>query len=228
MKKAIVTGATGYIGANLTRRLVESNIAVGIIKRSSSNMIRIDDVKKNLSVFDYDGTTESLIKAMKEFQPDVVFHLASSVIARHKTEDIEKMINSNVLFGRQLLEAMKINGINKIVNTSTAWQGSDSVRFNAVSLYTVLKQSFEDILLFYANLYGIKSISLRLPDTYGPNDSRSKILNLVHRVAQTDETLKMSAGEQEMDIVYIDDVVDGFVCASEMIENREKILMSTR
>jgi len=223
MNRALVTGATGYIGANLTRKLVDSNVLVGIIKRPSSKTDRLDDIKQNLSIFDYDGSTESLIKALKEFQPDVVFHLASSVIARHKTKDIEKLINSNVLFGTQILEAMQLNSISKIVNTSTSWQMVEQrLKFNPFTLYTVLKQSFEDILLFYTNVHCIKSISLRLPDTYGPNDSRSKILNLVHKAAQTGETLKMSAGEQEMDILYINDVVDGFIVASELLESTEE------
>jgi nucleoside-diphosphate-sugar epimerase len=222
MRKVLITGATGYIGANLTQRFVDSNVLVGIIKRPSSNMSRLNNVRQNLLTFDYDGSTESLIKALREFQPDVVFHLASSVIARHKTEDLETLINSNILFGTQLLEAMQLNGVNKIVNTSTSWQMREQLKFNPFTLYTALKQAFEDILFFYANVYDIKSISLRLPDIYGPNDDRSKILNLVHKAAKTGNILEMSAGEQEMDILYIDDVVDGFIVAGDVLESVEK------
>lgn len=222
MKKALITGATGYIGFNLLQKILKRGWNVAIIKRASSNISNIKNITSQAQMFDYNGSTESLKQAIGTYQPEVIFHLASSSIARHKTEDIENLIQSNILFGTQLLEAMQVCGIDKIVNTSTSWQTPGGTKYKSFSLYTALKQAFEDILQFYANVHGIKSVSLRLPDTYGPNDSRAKILNLVQRAARSGELLKMSAGEQEMDLLYIDDIVDGLICASELLEKIEQ------
>ncbi|WP_214659335.1 NAD-dependent epimerase/dehydratase family protein [Candidatus Formimonas warabiya] len=218
IKKAIITGATGYIGFHLTRRLLQLGWQVAVIKRPSSSIGKLERYKGNVEFFDYNCSTESLKQAMDVFRPDIIFHLASCVIARHKTEQIENLINSNVLFGTLLLEAMHLSGVDKIVNASTAWQTAGGCDYKPFSLYAATKQAFEDILQFYSNVYGIKSISLRLPDTYGPDDSRSKILNLVHRAAQSGEPLKMSAGEQEMDLLYIDDVLNGFIKGAELLQ----------
>ena len=127
-------------------------------------------------------------------------------------------MQSNVLFGTQLLEAMQLCGVDKIVNTSTSWQTAGGAEYNPFSLYTATKQAFEDILHFYTNTYEIKAISLRLPDSYGADDTRAKILNLVRKAAQSGEQLKMSGGEQEMDFLCTDDIVDGFIKASELLE----------
>lgn len=222
MRTALVTGATGYIGANLTKKLIELDWAVGVIKRPNSSLDRLEDCKQEVELFEYDGSVESLKQSMIGFKPEVIFHLASNVVIRHKCEDVDNLIQSNILFGTQLLEVMHLYGVEKMVNTSTSWQTPEGTEYKPYSLYAALKQAFEGILQFYANVYGIKSISLRLPDVYGPNDSRSKILNLVQRAAQNGEQLRMSAGEQEMDLLYIDDVVDGFIKASELIEKTKQ------
>ncbi|HBW35511.1 NAD(P)-dependent oxidoreductase [Desulfosporosinus sp. BICA1-9] len=222
VKKAIITGGTGYIGSSLTRQLVKQGWEIGIIKRPNSGLDKLESFKDDLEFFDYNGSTESLKQAMETFHPDIVFHLASCFIGRHKTDQIEDLIHSNVLFGTQLLEAMQLSSVVKIINASTSWQTVGGMEYNPFSLYTSTKQAFEDILHFYTNTYGIKAISLRLPDSYGADDTRAKILNLVRKATQSGEQLKMSGGEQEMDLLYINDIVDGFIKASELLEEGQR------
>ena len=219
MKRAIITGATGYIGYNLVIKLIKLGWSVAIIKRPLSDTSRMKEY--NLEMFDYDGTIDSLKKAFNEFKPDGVFHLASEIVIKHNEEDIDRLIKSNILFGTQVLEAMNSCGIKKFINTSTFWQTPEGKEYNPYSFYTSLKQAFEDILKFYANENHIKSISLRLPDVYGPDDNRAKILNLVKQAAITGERLEMTLGEQEMDLLYIEDVVEGFIQAYEFLIHTE-------
>ena len=65
--------------------------------------------------------------------------------------------------------------------------------------------------------------TLKLCDTYGPNDTRRKIYSLFEEIARTGETLKMSAGEQKLDMLHVDDVVEGFVHLAEMMHNGEEL-----
>lgn len=87
--------------------------------------------------------------------------------------------------------------------------------FDKLILYAVLlaatKQAFESIAKYYIETDQIKFATLRLCDTYGPNDTRKKIFSLWGKIANTGETIDMSPGEQLIDICYIDDIVNAFI-----------------
>ena len=121
-KIALVTGATGFVGSHLVRRLIKEGWKTHIITRSSSSLTQIEDVADKIIVHQHDGTTSSMINIIKDAQPDVVFHLASLFLAQHTSEDVEKLVQSNLLFGTQLAEAMTLQGVTKLINTGTSWQ----------------------------------------------------------------------------------------------------------
>lgn len=161
----------------------------------------------------HDGTTEGMIRLVAEAKPDVVFHLASLFLAQHEPGDVEPLVLSNVLFGSQLLEAMRVNGVSQIVNTGTSWQHYNNDDYKAVCLYAATKQAFEDILAYYTETASIKAVTLQLFDTYGPDDPRPKLFHLLNKTARSRKALAMSPGEQLIDLVYIDDVIDAYLCA---------------
>jgi len=204
--RVLITGATGYIGKNLCGFLQNRQVEVLAVVRKESNLSGI----QGIPYFVYDNTTESLINAIAEFQPDVVVHLATCFIGRHMADQIEDLVDSNILFGVRLLEAMSSCGVNRFINTATAWQYVGNSPYRPVSLYAATKQALEDILVYYTEDRGIKVITLILNDTYGPVDSRPKVLNLLKNVVKTGQVLEMSPGEQEMNFLYIDDVVSAY------------------
>jgi nucleoside-diphosphate-sugar epimerase len=79
-----------------------------------------------------------------------------------------------------------------------------------VALYAATKQAFEDILQYYRETSGIRISTIELFDTYGPGDTRPKLFQLLKNLAGREEPLAMSPGEQLMNLLYIDDVVDAF------------------
>lgn len=165
----------------------------------------------------HDGSTEGMVRCVAQARPDVVFHLASLVLAQHVTKDIDVLIQSNVLFGNQLLEAMKVNEVSCLINTGTSWQHYNNEDYNPVCLYAATKQAFEAILEYYVQACGIKAITLKLFDTYGPDDPRPKLFHLLNKAAMSGESLDMSAGEQLIDLVHIDDVIAAYLIAAQRL-----------
>ena len=104
-----------------------------------------------------------------------------------------------------------------IINTGTFWQHYSNESYSAVNLYAASKQAFQSIIDFYVESYSIKAITLKLFDNYGPNDSRNKLFNQLSRAARTGNEIDMTMGEQLINLVYIDDVVEAYVVAHDLI-----------
>jgi len=215
-KKALITGGTGYIGSQLAERLLRDGWAVHLIVMQGDPCTAIQPLRSQLHILEHTGTTESMIRIMKDSSPDVVFHLASCFLAEHTSGHIERLITSNVQFGTQLLEAMAVSGISRLVNTGTSWQNYLDQDYNPVCLYAATKQAFETIIRFYTEARGVRCITLKLLDTYGLNDPRPKLFSFLKRAESATEVIAMSPGEQRLDLVYIDDVIDAFVRAAEL------------
>lgn len=214
--KALVTGATGYVGSKLCARLLAEGWQVEAIIRTSGRPLP-EPLADKVHLHSHDGSTQSLIDSVSEAKPDVVFHLASLFIAEHRSEQVTDLINSNVLFGTQLIEACARAGVKRFINTGTSWQHYRSDAYDPVCLYAATKQAFEDILDFYVDAFRISAITLKLFDTYGPDDPRPKLLNLLRKHATTKEPLAMSPGEQLIDLVHIDDVCSAYLRAAELL-----------
>jgi nucleoside-diphosphate-sugar epimerase len=214
---ALVTGATGFVGSHLVKRLLNENWCVHIIIRPSSNLQQLQSVQHKLTPHTHDGTVQSMMNIVGTAQPSVVFHLASLFIAEHKYEDITNLIESNIRFGNHLVEAMIKHQVNYLVNTGTSWQHYQNKDYSPVCLYSATKQAFEVILQYYIEAHALKVITLKLFDTYGPDDPRHKLFYLLNQIAKAQQPLAMSPGEQLIDLVHINDVVNAFVIAAERL-----------
>ena len=211
--KVLLTGATGFIGSQLTQRLISEGHQVAIVVRPESSLEILQAVLPQIQVHVYHGSYASLVQSLELTQPELVIHVASLFLAQHKSSDVDGLISSNVLFGAHLLEAMDQSGVKLLVNTGTSWQNYKDQKFNPVNLYAATKQAFEDIIHYYSEARELRVVTLRLFDTYGTGDLRPKLLPLLKRAAITGETLEMSPGEQMVDLVHIEDVVDCFIAA---------------
>lgn len=213
---ALVTGATGFVGGHLARQLVRNGWQVHVLIREGSCLPNASEFNQ-ITTHMHDGSTESMVRCVTQAKPSVVFHLASLFLSQHTTKDVESLIQSNVLLGNQLLEAMKVNEVTRIINTGTSWQHYDNEDCNPVCLYAATKQAFETILNYYVRACGFKAITLKLYDTYGPDDYRPKLFHLLNKAATTGEPLDMSAGEQLIDLVHIDDVIEAYLIAAQRL-----------
>lgn len=223
-KIALLTGVTGFIGAHLAEHLLDDGWTVHCLIRSHSKIGIIQErLHDRLHVHYLLEYNENLNEIMASVQPVVVFHLASLFLAQHEPKDITNLIFSNVTFGTQLVDAMVKNNVYYLVNTGTSWQHYQNAVYSPVCLYAATKEAFATMLKFYEETTDLQIITLKLFDTYGKHDIRPKLFTLLHRLAVEHSTLDMSAGEQYIDLVHVDDVVAAFILAAEyLITNAKK------
>lgn len=200
--RALLTGATGFVGQNLIKHFRQLGWEVETIGRQDS--------------------PTDMDSKMSQFKPDVVIHLATLFIAEHKPTDIPNLIQSNLTFGTQVVDAMVRHGVLNLINTGTLWQYYEGDRFTPSSLYSATKSAFEDILRFYCSSYGLHVTNLMLSDTYGPKDTRGKILSKLISMAGTSDSLQLSPGEQMIEWTFIDDIVRGFEVAARRLFSRQE------
>jgi nucleoside-diphosphate-sugar epimerase len=215
--RALVTGATGFIGRHLVRHLHHAGWEIAVLSRTQSQPAHVP-VRR----FPYTGQTAEVVRAVADFRPDTVFHLASLFLVQHTAEQVEPLILSNVLLGTQLLEAMRAAEVGTLVNAGTAWQNFCGNTYLPVNLYAATKQAFEDILLYYVETGGVRAVTLKLFDSYGPDDTRRKLLRVLLDCLRTGERLGMSGGEQVMDLVHVDDICRAFLHASALANDRSR------
>lgn len=218
--KILVTGASGFIGQNLIKIFLEKEYEIHVVVRPNSDTLSID---KRASVFIYSGKTDELISYCKAEKFDGIMHLASLFLASHTNNDIENLISSNIMFGTQLLEAAVQSKIKWFLNTGTFWQNYEDEVYNPVNLYAATKEAFENIAEFYIQTSDIIFTTVKLSDTFGPNDTRNKIFNFWGKIANSSEVLDMSAGEQIIDISYIEDVLNAFDIMIVNLNSKEAI-----
>jgi len=211
--RILLTGVTGFIGRNLAKRLVSNGAEVyGIVRNDKSvpdGVIRYHD----------NGSDTDMISFFKKNRPDGVIHLATHYVADHKTEDVPRLVESNILFPTRILEAASLSGVRWFINTGTFAQNFDNKERNPLSLYASTKQSFEELAVYYSKYTGIDFVTLKLHSAYGPGDSRGKIFNEWLRISDTEEIFPMSPGDQLVDMVYIDDVVSAFTRMVDLLES---------
>ena len=218
IRKVVLTGGSGYIGSNLARKLYTLGYDIYVIVRQDSRLDLICDIEKNINIYYFDGKILSLNNFMNEIKPDLVIHLASLFINEHTTLQIDELINSNILFSTQLIETSLRANVKYFINTGTHWQNYNGENYNPVNLYAATKEAFQNICKYYSEVTDMSIITIKLIDTYGPYDPRPKIMNLLKDIYFNKKTLNMSSGEQELGLLYIEDVIKAYLIAIEKIQ----------
>lgn len=214
---ALVTGATGFIGNRLVHRLAAAGETIYALVQPQSDLSTLNGI--GVACLVLDGSTEGLIAAFRKAQPEVVFHLGAFFVAEHTSSQVKKLIDSNLLFSTQLAEACAATGVTCLVNVGTAWQHYQDAVYDPVCLYAATKQAVEIIFRFYVETVGLRVVTLKLHDIYGPEDNRPKLVPRLLHITESGETLNMSPGQQQIDLVHVDDVVDALLNARERLRH---------
>ena len=219
-----MTGATGYIGSHVLKYLLSKGWEIHVIADPKFGYANIEDVLSEIDLFEYEGNIVSLCEYFKKTKPDVVFHLAAAVITNYKPEQVPILIQSNIQFGTEVLEAMRASETKMIVSTGSYWQNYNSDSYNPVDLYAATKEAFEKIIQYYVDAHGFRHINLRLFDVYGEDDRRPKLWNALRDIAGTDQHIAVSPGEQLLDLIHISDVCTAYEAAYTLLVNNKSLI----
>ena len=217
-KKVFITGAAGFIGSHLTKKLLQEGLEVAILKREQSNVWRIKDVLDKIRVYNADlRDNYKISKIISDFGPDIVFHLATYYAVGHTSGEIVPMIESNVLGTVNLLEASK-ESAGLFVNTSSSFvykESASKLRENGplspFNLYALTKIQAEQACTFYAETYGLKAVTFRIFPPYGPGDHERRLVPYTINSLLNGDRPKMTTGNQRWDFIFVDDIVAAYL-----------------
>ncbi|NQU32454.1 MAG: NAD(P)-dependent oxidoreductase [Bacteroidetes bacterium] len=206
----LVTGASGYIGSHLVNQLLKEKHKVFCTLLENEKNPFGEKVVKSFII--YNNKIDNCVDIFKKNKIDGIIHLASFVQSgHHKPSDVEALLDTNIKLSVLLLEAATHARIQWFINTGTYWQNFNNKDYSPVNLYAATKEAFMDIARLYSETNKIQFKTIKLFDTYGPNDKRNKMFNIWGEIALTGEVLDMSPGEQIIDITYIDDIIQAFL-----------------
>ena len=206
-----VTGATGFLGKHLLKRLQDIGFdAIGIARHSSD----LSGVKQICKTIVQAETRSEFDNLFLTFQFDCIVHCSTYFHAVHKAVDISPMVDGCIGNPLVLVDSLVTNSPKTIfINTGSSWQHyNDGAGREPTCLHSALKSAFDEVLLYFAKAENLQVHTIKLFDTYGPLDPRPKLVNLVLDSIKKREKLGLSPGNQLIDIVHIHDVVDAYVC----------------
>ena len=215
--KILITGSTGFVGKHLVEKLFnEGHTILEITRNKTKSFELFGDITSKIEVNDINFNNKII-----EFDPNVVVHLASYLTSSDKWGDVEKLIESNILFLSKLLNTVSKLNLDLFINTGTFaeyFKGDDD--FNPAYFYAATKTASRSILNYYANAYNFKQSTVVPYTIYGGNDSSKKIIDLIFESTKTEKKLDLSPGEQVLDFIHIDDVVSFY---QHLIKHKKKI-----
>lgn len=210
MHRALVSGITGHLGREVARQLSQQGIAAyGLTRQAvtaSSQLIQVD------------GSTESILAAFEQTNPDVVIHLAGLSRREHRSSDIEPFVEANILLGTQLLEGMRISGCRSMITVGTYLQHYDTDALRAFNLYAATRQAFEAIVEFYVDAHEMSAVRLTLADIYSERDTRPKLMTDIARAWSSATPLTLKDPDAWVDLIHVEDAAAAFLQAASLLE----------
>lgn len=225
----LVTGAGGFIGFELTKRLMALEYKVTTISRNFYSSL--EDLGVTQLQFDLTNNPSQLKKILEKHhhtQPiKVIFHVASKVSMWGKWIDFYK---TNVVATENLVKVAQELNIKSFVYTSTpsvVYSGNHLNHENEKLPYTTSKESLyaysksiAERFVLKQNSKSFKTIALRPHLVFGQGDKN--LIPTILKKAQTKKLRIIGSGKNLVDITYIDNVIDAHICALNALENSQK------
>lgn len=242
-KTVLVTGAAGFIGSNLVKRLLKDFPAVRIIGLDSVNdyydvnikLARLKEIEALGSWTFIKGNLADkplIDKIFDEHHPDIVVNLAAQAGVRYSITNPDAYIESNLIGFYNILEACRRHPVQHLVyaSSSSVYGGNTKVPFstddkvdNPVSLYAATKKSNELLAHAYSKLYDIPSTGLRFFTVYGPAGRPDMAYFGFTNKLREGRTIQIfNYGNCRRDFTYVDDIVEGVLRVMQHAPEKQK------
>lgn len=232
METILITGSSGFIGSNLTKRILNDNKDIKVVGLDNMNDyydVAIKEYRLN-ELLKYDNYTfvkgdladKKLIDSLFEkYHFDVVVNLAAQAGVRYSITNPDAYIQSNIIGFYNILEACRHNPVRHLVyaSSSSVYGSNKKVPYstddkvdNPVSLYAATKKSNELMAHAYSKLYNIPSTGLRFFTVYGPAGRPDMAyFGFTNKLVNNEKIKIFNYGNCKRDFTYIDDIVEGVV-----------------
>ncbi len=220
-KRVLITGAAGFVGLNLARRLVSLQYQVYIIIRKTTNQWRLKDVLSKVNVYYLDLTEkDKLEKLVNKIKPEIIFHLAAAGAFGGVESPRKELIDSNMLGTINLIDACSSIDYRCFVNTgSSSEYGSKNIPMaendicQPTNLYGITKLAGSLYSQLVGNTQKKPIITFRLFSPFGPYDDKNRLITYAINSALNNKDLNLANPKGVRDYIYIDDVVDLYLKA---------------
>lgn len=218
-RRAVVTGAGGFIGGRLALRLAAEGWEVSLLRSCEAGTTGLPTgpnlIERRVDFHD----AEAIASALRKSGAEIVYHLGAVNVSQHRPEDIGPLFHSNVTLSAMLCDGMARFGIRRIVAIGSAWQHGSGQAFRPICLYASAKQAMQDVFAYYAFCQNMQCTTLKLFHAYGPGDRRERLVSMLCKAARDGATLEMTAGAQIVDFTHVDDVVNALIHAGRRMES---------
>jgi len=205
LKTILLTGATGFVGSYLLQELQQNGYEVIIVKRTTSDLKRIECILNQAIVYNLDEV--SLASIFDKHVINAVIHAATSY--GRKGESKSEIFQANFDFPLELLETGILNGLSCFINTDTFFT-TDIQLPPGLSDYVLSKKQFVQYAQQIVANTNTHFFNLCLHHVFGPQDGQEKFISFLIRALQEQEELELTEGEQQRDYIYISDVARAY------------------
>lgn len=214
----VVSGASGFIGNCVVRRLLDEKRDVHVLLRGSADMWRLAGIRDEIRVYEADVTDVGAVRnALQQIRPTAVLHLAAYG-AYESQSDARRILQTNVIGTYNLLEASHAAGTKFFINTGSSSEYGyrsegmrESDRIEPNSIYAVAKAAQTHLCTFLARNSEMRIVTFRLFSVYGPWEEPTRLVPTLIRRARAGKPLVMVSPETARDFIYVDDVVDALL-----------------
>lgn len=232
-KTVLVTGAAGFIGANLVKRLLgefAGVMVIGIDSITDYYDVRLKEERlaelsnygdRFVFIKDNIANKQAIDSLFVEYKPQVVVNLAAQAGVRYSITNPDAYIESNLIGFYNILEACRHHEVEHLVyaSSSSVYGSNKKVPYstddkvdNPVSLYAATKKSNELMAHAYSKLYNIPSTGLRFFTVYGPcGRPDMAYFGFTNKLLKGEKIQIFNYGNCKRDFTYVDDIVEGVV-----------------
>lgn len=220
-KKVLITGGTGFVGANLARRLLSDGHEVHLLLRRGYSPWRIEDIQKKIRLHETNlSDLLSLKSLVGDIRPDWIFHLAVYGAYSNQT-DQRQMVETNIIGTMNLVEASLRAGFEAFVNTGSSSEygykdhaPSETELLKPNSPYALAKANATLFCQYIAHSNKVLMPTLRLYSVYGPYEEPTRFIPTLIREGLKSRLPPLVNPDIARDFVYVDDVCDAYILAA--------------